>query len=218
MTEREWLTSQRPVTMGKAVVETSRATDRILRLLPAVFWQWQTQWLEGPRAAELLQNATMTEEWAETGKRPKLALGSFIGFEPFAREVFTRTLYSPSHWRNANGKAATAHCVILLREMFGNPYTLTEKPATANRTKTSTRKRKSEKREGWHFESDWRTETASALARTMYNANDFSAVPILADALQDAGCDNEDILAHCRNASHTHVRGCWVVDLVLGQV
>jgi hypothetical protein len=44
---------------------------------------------------------------------------------------------------------------------------------------------------------------------------DFSAMPILADALQDAGCDNDDVLNHCRGAG-PHVRGCWVVDGVLG--
>jgi hypothetical protein len=42
----------------------------------------------------------------------------------------------------------------------------------------------------------------------------FDRMPILADALQDAGCDNEDVLNHCRG-SGPHVRGCWVVDLVL---
>jgi hypothetical protein len=42
-------------------------------------------------------------------------------------------------------------------------------------------------------------------------------MPILADALQDAGCDNEDVLNHCRDANAAHVRGCWVVDLLLGK-
>ena len=42
-------------------------------------------------------------------------------------------------------------------------------------------------------------------------------MPILADALQDAGCDNDTILCHCRT-EQTHFRGCWVVDLVLGKV
>ena len=51
----------------------------------------------------------------------------------------------------------------------------------------------------------------------MYEAREFGAMPILADALQDAGCDNEDILSLCRDTSLTHVRGCWVVDLVLGK-
>jgi len=52
-----------------------------------------------------------------------------------------------------------------------------------------------------------------ALANRMYESRDFSPMPILADALQDAGCDNEDILRHCREPG-VHVRGCWVVDLV----
>ena len=55
-----------------------------------------------------------------------------------------------------------------------------------------------------------------SLARQMYDARDFSAMPILADALQDAGCDKEDIPNHCRG-SGPHVRGFWVVDLVLGK-
>jgi hypothetical protein len=64
------------------------------------------------------------------------------------------------------------------------------------------------------FSPSWRTGTVVALARQMYEAREFSAMPILADALQDVGCDNEDVLAHCRGPG-PHVRGCWVVDLVL---
>ncbi len=81
----------------------------------------------------------------------------------------------------------------IIRDIFGNPFC----PVA--------------------FSPDWRTETAVALAHTMYESRDFSAMPILADALQDAGCDNEDILAHCRDANQPHVRGCWVVDLVLNK-
>jgi hypothetical protein len=62
----------------------------------------------------------------------------------------------------------------------------------------------------------WRTDTVLALARTMCASRDFGAMPILADALQDAGCDNDDILSHCRGDG-PHARGCWVVDLVLGK-
>ena len=66
------------------------------------------------------------------------------------------------------------------------------------------------------FSPKWRTETAVGLARQMYRSRKFSAMPILADALQDAGCDNVDILDHCRGPG-PHVRGCWVVDLLLGK-
>jgi hypothetical protein len=67
------------------------------------------------------------------------------------------------------------------------------------------------------FSSDWRTDTAVALARVMYESREFSAMPILGDALQDAGCDSDAILSHCRDPKQVHVRGCWVVDLVLGK-
>ncbi|MBY0456749.1 MAG: hypothetical protein K2V38_05395 [Gemmataceae bacterium] len=82
--------------------------------------------------------------------------------------------------------------VQLLRDIFGNPF----RPVA--------------------FSPEWRAETAVLLARQMYESRDFGAMPILADALQDAGCDDEGILAHCRGEG-PHVRGCWVVDLVLGK-
>ncbi len=66
------------------------------------------------------------------------------------------------------------------------------------------------------FSPSCRTSTATALAAQMYKSRDFSAMPILADALQDAGCDSADVLDHCRGPG-PHVRGCWVVDLVLGK-
>ncbi len=80
-----------------------------------------------------------------------------------------------------------------LREMFGNPF----RPVA--------------------FDPDWRTSTAVAIAQGMYESREFSAMPILADALQDAGCDNDEILTHCRDPQQVHVRGCWVVDGVLGK-
>jgi hypothetical protein len=79
-----------------------------------------------------------------------------------------------------------------LRDIFGNPF----RPVA--------------------FSPEWRTDTAVTLARQMYESREFSAMPILADALQDAGCDSAEILDHCRGPG-PHVRGCWVVDLVLGK-
>lgn len=60
----------------------------------------------------------------------------------------------------------------------------------------------------------WLTDTVLALAGGMYESRDFSSMPILADALQDAGCDDEDMLLHCRGPG-PHVRGCWVVDRLI---
>ena len=61
-----------------------------------------------------------------------------------------------------------------------------------------------------------RSTDAVGVARAIYDDRAFDRLPILADALMDAGCDDEQILAHCRGPG-PHVRGCWVVDLVLGK-
>jgi len=66
------------------------------------------------------------------------------------------------------------------------------------------------------FRLGWCTSTAVGIARQLYVSGDFSAMPILADALQDAGCESADVLDHCRGPCQ-HVRGCWVVDLILGK-
>ncbi len=62
----------------------------------------------------------------------------------------------------------------------------------------------------------WNNGTVSALARRIYDERAFHDLPILADALEDAGCSDEDLLGHCLGEGH-HVPGCWVVDLVLGK-
>ena len=73
-------------------------------------------------------------------------------------------------------------------------------------------------REHWVpiFDPSWRTTTVVAPAQGIRAESAFDHLPILADALQDAGCDHTDILEHCRGPG-PHVRGCWVVDLVLGK-
>jgi len=63
---------------------------------------------------------------------------------------------------------------------------------------------------------DWNGNTVPRLARTIYDERDFERMPILADALEESGCADEDILTHCRGTG-THVRGCWLLDLILGQ-
>ena len=64
------------------------------------------------------------------------------------------------------------------------------------------------------FAPAWRTSDVLAVARGVYNERAFDRLPILADALQDFGCADDELLGHCRDRS-PHVRGCWALDLVL---
>jgi hypothetical protein len=104
--------------------------------------------------------------------------------------------WEPGGWprKPKHAKTEDAECAIqaaLVRDIFQNPF----RPPVV-------------------LAPEWRTDTAVAIARQMFESGEFGGVPILADALQDAGCDNEYILNHCRS-EHPHARGCWVVDLVL---
>ena len=93
----------------------------------------------------------------------------------------------------AKWHAELAATCDLLRCVFGNPF----RPVAPDPT--------------------WLTADVLAMARGIYDERAFDRMPILADALQDAGCDNEDVLFHCRAANPVHVRGCWVLDLVLAK-
>ncbi len=66
------------------------------------------------------------------------------------------------------------------------------------------------------LESSWVTPTVRAVASTIYEQRGFADLPILADALEEAGCTSADMLGHCRSGGK-HVCGCWVVDLVLAR-
>lgn len=99
-------------------------------------------------------------------------------------------VHSKRHWE-CEVAEKRAQCE-LLREIFGNPFRSVA------------------------FARDWRTDAANLVARRMYDSRDFGRMPILADALKDAGCNDEHLLSHCRNPG-PHVFGCWVVDLMLGK-
>jgi hypothetical protein len=80
----------------------------------------------------------------------------------------------------------------LLRDVFGNPF------------------------RSVHINPSWLPPSLVALAEAIYTDRAFDRLPILADALEDAGCTDAAILEHCRGPG-PHVRGCWVVDLILGK-
>ncbi len=87
---------------------------------------------------------------------------------------------------------AESQLTPLFLDVFGNPF----RPVT--------------------IDPRWLTSNVVDLATAIYNERAFDRIPILGDALMDAGCDNDEIITHCRSGD-LHVRGCWVVDLLLGK-
>jgi hypothetical protein len=150
-------------------------------------WYWDRNW---PRSRDTRPG---NEVWAE---RALVDLGMWQEGTGTPRRIHESLIAAlaapgaPDHDRLVG--QWEAQFAAVLREIVGDPFGL------------------------MNFDSNWRTWTAVKLARLMYGSREFSLMPILADALQDAGCDNEDILNHCRGPG-PHVRGCRVVDLVLGK-
>lgn len=109
----------------------------------------------------------------------------------FAQAVYLLRLYR-QHARMAEMKATLA---ALVRDVFGDPF----RP--------------------WHVHPGWVSAghgAARHVAEHIDRTGNFADLPILADALEDAGCTDSAALAHCRDAEK-HVPGCWVVDAVLGR-
>lgn len=114
-----------------------------------------------------------------------------------ARQLVVESLI----WRAGGYAACDARAVrdaehgpqaVLVRDIIGNPF----RPVK--------------------FDPSWRTEAVVGLVHELYESRDFAPMSVLADALEDAGCTDPDVLAHCR-AGGPHVRGCWVIDRLLGR-
>jgi hypothetical protein len=193
MTEAEWLAEQEdPYKMVNFLGE--RVSARKARLFGCASFRHPEEklgkWeLEIVEVAERIADGLATNAEIQKAKQKTIGIGGGgVGWLIWANDWWTtEAARTACEWG-----LEVVQCG-LVRDIFGTPF----HPVT--------------------FSPSWRTDTAVSLARTMYESRDFGAMPILADALQDAGCDSEDILTHCRDTSLAHVRGCWVVDLVLGK-
>ncbi len=221
MTEAEWLACEEPMEILDALeLEVHlRAKARIMRSWRLVRWFAPKASLTDdrrpfftPRQLYLLACAVNRVFWkAHNGDALSSSLAleeRFADGEITLAELLADDPERQWHWPNpphlisnvfrrgrwppAFEGTGRVYC-NLTRDIFGNPF----RPAA--------------------FSPAWRTSTVLALASQMYISRDFGAMPILADALQEGGCDNADVLNHCRDANAPHVRGCWVVDLVLGK-
>jgi hypothetical protein len=214
MTEAEWLVCEKSRAM---LLHLGEASDRKLRLFAVRCWRRVWPLLSNPldrAAVELAEGFIEGTESPEAMDTWWTSADRYVGHNRVVAEAARSiiTCREDVSWMAElsaeNGTALAAAFARdevaafreedlgqaeLLRDIFGNPF----HPVT--------------------FSPSWRTETAVSLAKQMYDAREFGAMPILADALQDAGCDNEDILNHCRDTNQVHVRGCWVCDLVLGK-
>jgi hypothetical protein len=230
MTEAEWLMCADPTPMLEFVKD--RTSDRKAKLFAAAAFRRLGRLLPDPRqrrGVELLEQmaegtatphavrqgaAEVRRAWPPRGEPTTSAAPvdepHFVGlmlYRAIASSSGTPRAFgrrAPRHVNGAASHAATACSGFadeatrregqsrLLRDLFGNPF----RPASP--------------------QPSWLNPRVVALARTIYDERTFDRISELADALFLAGCENVDVLAHCRGPG-PHVRGCWGVDLILGK-
>ncbi|MCI0457932.1 MAG: hypothetical protein L0Z62_13275 [Gemmataceae bacterium] len=145
---------------------------------------------------ELVERRTAEAEMARAASGLASTRWQQAGMWEAARlAVFAAGLVAQAKTEAAAQSEERSRQCDLLRDIFGNPF----RPLSLDRRLLAGSGR-----------------TLRRLAEAIYEERTFDELPILADALEEAGCTDRTILDHCRGTAE-HVRGCWVVDLVLGK-
>jgi hypothetical protein len=220
MNEQHWLAATSPTPMLGFLRGRGKVSDRKLRLFACAccrrVWHLLTEegsrefievnerYAEGAEGKERLLSAyerasqaylsvdpskPFTPRTASPAAECVLGLVDWVDVAQVMHEVVETVQIELSE---ASGRDERHAQSALFRDIFGNPF----RPVA--------------------LDPSWLTSTVRSLAEGIYAARAFDRLPILADALQDAGCEDADILDHCRGPG-LHVRGCWVIDLVLGR-
>jgi hypothetical protein len=245
MTEHEWLACGAPEAMLKYLQDCGRAGDRKLRLFTCACCRriWDALPPPSRRAVEVVERfvdglAGEEERRAAESSAGVLvrSLGEFVppdvritgaaarGVWAALMAIATRETFRSAHLRSrpeaptralrgAYDAAREVRAALqvgckteplrvekgvareqsqLLRCIFGNPFRSAS------------------------FDPALRTPAVLALAGTAYEERRFEELPLLADALEEAGCADDDLLAHLRSGG-AHARGCWALDLILGK-
>lgn len=222
MTEAEWLTATRPLAMlGFLVDERQRGRHPDHAFLLFACAGMRRVW-DRLRKREFREAVEVAERFAlgQTDRRrldrarkaaEEACQQAYLEAYGYAEDpslqcaFIARDLAGPSGsaaaWSFCQGLVAamkllpSSEAADLLREVFGNPFRSPRLP------------------EHWRV---WNEGTIARLARHVREEGRFDEMPVLGDALEEAGCVDDQILAHCRSTA-PHVAGCWVLRLLLAE-
>jgi hypothetical protein len=210
MTEAEWLTTAHPALMLTHLGERASRRKLLLFGCAAVRRVWHLlthkhgrravvaaeRYADGSISQQAVVDAAGKARWqiqyALSVGEHALRAASGVADAPRHSDLGSQIADAVASVRVIAAETETTAQAELLREVFGNPF----EPIT--------------------FAPGWGSETVRLLAGGVYEQIAFDRMPILADALEEAGCDNPNILNHCRGPG-PHIKGCWVVDLILGK-
>lgn len=211
MTEAEWLACNDPQPMLEFL--RGKASERKLRLLVCGYSRWAWPMLvdersrKGIEVSERYADGTASEQDLRAAWAAAYSAAQELSLEQENEAAWAASRASQSLpaseavqwvwiegplWLQVSQEHWRPAVVALIREIFGNPF----------RTVT--------------IESTWLTPALKSIALSIYDDCRFADLPMFADTLEQAACANRDLLNHCRQRVE-HVRGCWVIDSILGK-
>jgi hypothetical protein len=213
MTDAEWENAIDPTPMLRVV--RGKASDRKLRLFAAACFARLIALLPDPRQRRGIEMLG------------QLAEGAVTPVECRAVTTEVRRAIPPDDWIAGSPPADHLHYVALMlyREFCSSSIAVHAVHAADGLADSAAERREQARLMRCIFgnpfrpmavDPRWLSPTTVSLARSIYEERTFDRLPILAGALEDAGCHRSDLLAHCRDEA-PHARGCWVIDLALGR-
>ena len=209
MTEQQWFQAADPRPMLEYL--RGKASDRKLRLFACAYCRAvrDIQHLSPGSAVTVAERyadglasdqdlASERRRWAcSPEERGPVAPSAYDGAWEAVDwlTILERWRDDPDSYITVPADAVLKRSVLLLRDIFGNPF----RPTAVD--------------PAWLA---WNAGIIVSLAQAFYDDRAFDQLPILADALEEGGCTNAEILAHCREPGE-HARGCGVVDPLLGK-
>jgi hypothetical protein len=222
MTEQEWLTATNPFDLLSHI--NDKMTERKLRLFACSCCRKVWSLLTDERVKRLLLTSELFADGMATSQELESAIRASVEFEQENQDEDLPAAYAVIN-ASTEGYIDAGEVCDKLSDAFFSQLPVNKESFEANQKEVG--RRMAELSVHAHdifgnpfrpvsFLPEWRTSTVLALATGIYEEKAFDRMPILADALMDAGCSNEDILSHCRGPG-PHTRGCWCVDLILGK-
>jgi hypothetical protein len=210
MTEADWLElgDARALSFELEPGKWPRVTDRTLRLIGAACCRLVWDHLRDPRSRHIVELVERLADGKATWEDlTDTVLGGGLLDESYsdpghALLILVRGIGNGRDHRisqllgHLQRKMVSDSLAWLVRDVIGNPFRT--QPAILTEVLA------------------WNDGTVLRLAQGVYEERAFEQLPILADALLDAGCEQEELIGHCRSEG-PHVRGCWGVDLILGR-
>jgi hypothetical protein len=191
--EAEWLACCDPEPMLAFL--RGRASDRKVRLFGVACCRRIWHLLGDERSRWAVEVAEGFADGLVTAQQLHACWEAVWTASPPWYQPVCKSVRLPFDWSCVDVPIPRPEQALLLRDIVGDPFRrVTCHPSWAT----------------------WNGGTVPDLAQVIYDDRAFDRLPILADALEDAGCDDAEILTDCRSGGD-HVRGCWVVDLLLGK-